>query len=95
MRSVPGNSYGRIQAMVESGNTEWDIVEVLPDFQWIGAEKNLLEPIDFGVVDKSPIMEGQDLITDYSVPQVLFFPADRLQQGSGPRPQDLRRRVRR
>ncbi|MDN2567468.1 ABC transporter substrate-binding protein [Aquibium sp. A9E412] len=72
VRSVPGNSYGRIQAMVESGNTEWDIVEVLPDFQWIGAEKNLLEPIDFSVVDRGPIMEGEDLVTEYSVPQVLF-----------------------
>jgi putative spermidine/putrescine transport system substrate-binding protein len=72
VRSVPGNTYGRIQAMVEAGNTEWDIVEVLPDFQWMGAEKNLLEPIDFTVVDKTPIMAGADLVTGYSVPQVLF-----------------------
>lgn len=72
IRSVPGNTYGRIQAMVEAGNTEWDLVEVLPDFQWMGAEKNLLEPIDFDVVDKTPIMSGADLLTDYSVPEVLF-----------------------
>lgn len=72
IRTVSGNAYGRIQAMVEAGKTEWDIVEVLPDFQWIGSEKNLLEPIDFGVVDKTPIMAGADLITAYSVPQVLF-----------------------
>lgn len=72
IRAVPGNTYGRIQAMVEAGNTEWDLVEVLPDFQWMGAQKNLLEPIDFGVVDKSPIMNAPDLITDHSVPEVLF-----------------------
>lgn len=72
IRSVSGNTYGRIQAMVEAGNTEWDIVEVLPDFQWMGPEKNLLEPIDFSVVDKTPIMSDADLITEYSVPQVLF-----------------------
>ncbi|MFC5394208.1 ABC transporter substrate-binding protein [Bosea vestrisii] len=72
IRTVSGNAYGRIQAMVEAGKTEWDIVEVLPDFQWIGAEKKLLEPIDFGVVDKTPIMTGNDLVTPYSVPQVLF-----------------------
>ncbi len=72
IRTVQGNTYGRIQAMVEAGKTEWDIVEVLPDFQWIGAEKKLLEPIDFSVVDKGPIMEGKDLVTEYSVPQVLF-----------------------
>jgi putative spermidine/putrescine transport system substrate-binding protein len=72
VRTAQGNTYGRIQAMVESGRTEWDIVEVLPDFQWIGAEKKLLEPIDFSTVDKSPIMPSKDLVTDYSVPQVLF-----------------------
>lgn len=72
IRTVSGNAYGRIQAMVEAGKTEWDIVEVLPDFQWIGPEKKLLEPIDFSVVDKTPIMAGADLVTPYSVPQVLF-----------------------
>ncbi|PTM40031.1 ABC transporter substrate-binding protein [Bosea sp. 124] len=72
VRTVSGNAYGRIQAMVEAGKTEWDVVEVLPDFQWIGAEKKLLEPIDFNLVDKTPIMAGADLVTPYSVPQVLF-----------------------
>jgi putative spermidine/putrescine transport system substrate-binding protein len=72
VRTVQGNTYGRIQAMVEAGKTEWDVVEVLPDFQWIGADKKLLEPIDFSLVDKGPIMAGNDLVTTYSVPQVLF-----------------------
>lgn len=72
VRTVQGNTYGRIQAMVEAGRPEWDVVEVLPDFQWIGAQRKLLEPIDFSVVDKSQIMAGADMVTDYSVPQVLF-----------------------
>lgn len=72
VRTVQGNTYGRIQAMVEAGRTEWDVVEVLPDFQWIGPERKLLEPIDFNVVDKSQLMAGKDMVTDYSVPQVLF-----------------------
>jgi putative spermidine/putrescine transport system substrate-binding protein len=72
VRTVQGNTYGRIQAMVESGRTEWDVVEVLPDFQWIGAEKHLLEPVDFSVIDKSQIMPTKDLVTEYSVPEVLF-----------------------
>lgn len=70
--SVSGNTYGRIQAMVEAGRPEWDVVEVLPDFQWIGAAGNLLEPLDFGVVDTGGVMEGEDLVTEFSVPQVLF-----------------------
>ena len=70
--TVSGNTYGKIQSMVEAGRPEWDVVEVNPDFQWIGIEKNLLEPIDFKVVDKSQIMPGKNMVTDYSVPQVLF-----------------------
>lgn len=72
VRTVQGNTYGRIQAMVEAGRIEWDVVEVLPDFQWIGPQRKLLEPIDFSVVDKSQLMAGADMVTDYSVPQVLF-----------------------
>lgn len=68
----PGNTYGRIQAMVEAGNTEWDVVEVLPDFQWLGADRGLLEPIDYTVVDRSKIMDAPDLVTDHSAPEVLF-----------------------
>src|SRR3974390_3550042 len=34
--SAQGNTYGKIRAMVEANNTEWDVVEVNPDFQWIG-----------------------------------------------------------
>lgn len=70
--SAQGNTYGKIQSMVESGRTEWDVVEVNPDFQWIGMERGLLEKIDFGVVDKSKIMPGPHLVTEYSVPQVLY-----------------------
>ena len=41
--TVSDPSYGRIRAMVETGHTEWDVVEVNPDFQWIGARAGLLE----------------------------------------------------
>lgn len=67
-----GNTYGKIRAMVESGRVEWDVVEVNPDFQWIGQRENLLEKLDFHVIDRSAIMPGNDLVTDYSVPQVLW-----------------------
>ena len=70
--TVGGNTYGKIQSMVETGRPEWDMVEVQPDFQWIGAEKGLLEKINFSIVDKTPLMAGKDMVTDYSVPQVLF-----------------------
>ncbi|WP_436644406.1 extracellular solute-binding protein [Microbaculum sp. FT89] len=83
----PGNTYGRVQAMVEAGNTEWDIVEVLPDFQWLGADRGLLEPIDDAVVDRTGIMDAPDLVTEHSVPQVLFarVVTYNSQLGEGPR----------
>ncbi len=70
--SVTGPDYGKVRAMVQAGRTEWDVVEVNPDFQWIGQREGLLEPIDFRVVDRSRIMPGPDLVTDFSVPQVLW-----------------------
>lgn len=72
VKTISGNDYGKIEAMVKAGRTEWDVVETLPDFQWIGAEKGLLAPIDFSVVDKSQIMPGKDMVTEFSVPEVLF-----------------------
>lgn len=72
VKTISGNTYGKIEAMVKAGRTEWDVVETLPDFQWVGAEKGLLEPIDFSVVDKSLVMPGEDMVTTYSIPQVLF-----------------------
>lgn len=70
--AVGGNTYGKFRAMVEAGKVEWDVVEVNPDFQWIGAQENLLEKIDTKMVDTSKVMKGQDLITDYSLPEVLW-----------------------
>lgn len=70
--TVTGPDYGKVRAMVQARRTEWDIVEVNPDFQWIGAREGLLEPMDFRLVDRSQIMPGPDLVTDFSVPAVLW-----------------------
>lgn len=70
--SAPGNTFGRLQAMVESGNTEWDVVEGLPELARLGAERGLLEPIDFSIVDRSLIMDVPGFVTDYSVPEQQF-----------------------
>lgn len=70
--TVTGPDYGKVRAMVQARRTEWDVVEVNPDFQWIGAREGLLEPINFRVIDRSQIMPGPDLVTDFSVPSVLW-----------------------
>lgn len=72
VKTVTGPDYGKIRAMVKANNTEWDIAEVNPDFQFIGAKEGLLEPLDFKVIDTSEIMKVPDLVTPYSVPQNLW-----------------------
>jgi len=65
--------YGKIEAMVTANNTEWDIAEVGPDFQFIGAQKHLLTPINWKIVKRSQFIKGNPILyNNYSVPQVLW-----------------------
>src|SRR5262249_10424586 len=70
--TAQGNTYGKFRAMVEAGKVEWDVVEVLPDFQYIGAKDDLIQKLDFKTIDTSKILKGGDFVTDRSVPQVLW-----------------------
>lgn len=45
--------YGKLKAMVESGNVSWDVVDVEGDFAVAAAKQGLLEPIDFSVVNRA------------------------------------------
>lgn len=57
--------YGKLKAMVESGNVDWDVVDVEYDFAIAAAQMGLLEPIDFGVVDRAVI--DPRFVTDHAV----------------------------
>jgi putative spermidine/putrescine transport system substrate-binding protein len=43
--------------MVENGNVTWDVVNVSNDFG-LESTGDLLEPLDYSVIDKKPILEG-------------------------------------
>ena len=47
--------YGKLKAMVDSGNVDWDVVDVEGDFAVAAAKQGLLEPIDFNVVKKAEL----------------------------------------
>ena len=47
--------YGKLKAMVESGNVDWDVVDVEGDFAVAAAKAGLLEPLDFSVIKKSDL----------------------------------------
>lgn len=57
--------YGKLKAMVESGNVAWDVVDVEYDFAIAAAKMGLLEPIDYSVVDRASI--DPRFATDYAV----------------------------
>jgi len=62
---VPDVQLPKIQAMVETGNTQWDVVQALG--MWIpqGVKANLWEKLDYGVIDKKGVPAA--LIDDYSI----------------------------
>ncbi|MEG5263005.1 ABC transporter substrate-binding protein [Pseudomonas sp. JDS28PS106] len=47
--------YGKLKAMVESGNVQWDVVDVEADFALRAAAEGLLEPLDFKTIDRARI----------------------------------------
>jgi putative spermidine/putrescine transport system substrate-binding protein len=47
--------YGKLKAMVDSGNVTWDVVDVEMDFAIVAAKQGLIEPIDYAVVDKGKL----------------------------------------
>lgn len=62
---VPGVQLPKIKAMVESGNTQWDVVQALG--MWIpqGETENLWEPLDYGSIDTSGIPDT--LRSEYAI----------------------------
>lgn len=47
--------YGKLKAMVESGNVNWDVVDVEGDFAYAAQRDGLIEPIDYAVVKKDDL----------------------------------------
>lgn len=47
--------YGKLKAMVDSGNVQWDVVDVEGDFAYAALRDGLVEPIDYSVVNKSDL----------------------------------------
>jgi putative spermidine/putrescine transport system substrate-binding protein len=57
--------YGKIKAMVESGNVSWDVVDVEGDYAAQAGAAGLLEPLDFTVIDRTKL--DPRFVTDHSV----------------------------
>jgi putative spermidine/putrescine transport system substrate-binding protein len=57
IRQDSPTDYARLQSMVENDRVVWDVVDVGNDFG-LESTGNLLEPLDYSVIDKEPILEG-------------------------------------
>lgn len=62
--------YGKLKAMVESGNVQWDVVDVEADFALRAAAEGLLEPLDFKVIQREKI--DPRFVSDYGVGSFFF-----------------------
>jgi putative spermidine/putrescine transport system substrate-binding protein len=49
--------YAKLQDMVENDQVIWDVVDVGNDFG-LESTADLLEPLDYSIIDKDPILEG-------------------------------------
>lgn len=74
-------NYGKLKAMVDSGNVDWDVVDVEGDFAVAAAKQGLLDPIDFNVVKKAdldPRFTANDYVGSFYYSFVLGYNKDAL-----------------
>lgn len=70
---VSPTDYGKFKAMVQSGNVDWDVVNVDSDFVIRGGKQGLLEKLDYKVINKDGVMP--ELVNDYGIGAEIFSTA--------------------
>ena len=73
--------YGKFKAMVDSGNVQWDVVDVEGDFAAKATHDGLLEPLDFSVINKAdldPRFASDHYVGSFYYSFVLGFNKDAL-----------------
>lgn len=66
--------YGKLKAMVEGGNVDWDVVNVDTFWAAQAGEEGLLEKIDYDIVDKEDIIP--EVANEYSMGAEMFSVAN-------------------
>jgi putative spermidine/putrescine transport system substrate-binding protein len=67
---VSPTDYGKLKAMVSSGNVEWDVVNVDADFVVRGGKEGLLEKLDYNVIKTDGV--DKKYIFDYGIESETF-----------------------
>ena len=63
--NVSPTNYAKIKAMVEAKAVEWDLVDVGGQFIFQGRDQDLLEKMDFSIINVSKIDKAW--VTDYGI----------------------------
>ena len=69
IRQDSPTDYAKLQSMVENNQVSWDVVNVSNDFG-LESTADLLEPLDYSVIDKEPILEGY--ASEYRIACMLY-----------------------
>jgi putative spermidine/putrescine transport system substrate-binding protein len=69
IRQDSPTDYAKLQSMVENNQVIWDVVDVGNDFG-LESTADLLEPLDYSVIDKKPILEGY--ASEYRIANILY-----------------------
>jgi putative spermidine/putrescine transport system substrate-binding protein len=69
IRQDSPTNYAKIQSMVENNQVIWDVVNVSNDFG-LQSTGDLLEPLDYSVIDKESILEGY--ASEYRIACMLY-----------------------
>jgi putative spermidine/putrescine transport system substrate-binding protein len=69
IRQDSPTDYAKLQSMVENDRVIWDVVDVGNDFG-LQSTADLLEPLDYSVIDKEPILEGY--ANEYRIACMLY-----------------------
>jgi putative spermidine/putrescine transport system substrate-binding protein len=79
--------YAKIKAMVEAGRPDWDLVDVGGRFIFQGRDQNLVEPIDYKIVDRSVLpahwCQSHGVYTSAGG-TVIAYNTQRFPEGKGP-----------
>jgi putative spermidine/putrescine transport system substrate-binding protein len=85
--NVSPTNYAKIKAMVEAKAVEWDLVDVGGQFIYQGRDQNLLEKMDFSIIDVSKLNKAW--VSDYGVfastgATLIAYNTDSFPEGKGP-----------
>jgi len=70
IKIVSPTDYGKFKAMEQSGNIEWDVVNVDADFAIRGAKDNLFEKLDYNTIKTDGV--DKKFISDYGIASETF-----------------------